>query len=540
MRPRCTRLCCVVIYVALARADLTCNSDQCPSSAPQTTGGALLQTGASLLVDGAKGGGASARRTSTLHHDQGWNDHNVSNAYSIQHLTTHTPRLILKLMLLAACFLISGTLWWCTRNTELRDAFNTTMDEDTVFEGNEADVRHQASLTSRKHAEVLSYLHIDKNGGLDRIHIFSGDKTAGRCLDSVLLIGGFVVNVVVITLIGATIIEGYFDYCNGMPVEEIPILRQLGKKFPHGSELALRLAIRLTALVAVFEFFAGNFMVAHVMRELCTFNFAPSKFEQWNALREMAWESIPVGASISGLKVLKYVHPSLMGTMLASQLAEPMFGHSIPSIAFEVLWFMVSRVCAFFIGALALASKLLLIWAYAEQAYSFNIIQKLVALMFLCSFTFQFLLIVALDSSYKGRILDIFFGGADGILSNFERRHKRIYTVRVVREIYRELSGFERWILLLTFSFEDFQRLLLYEEEEKKSIWRDRVLHAATFVGEPAAPSGGSPDGDRSRGRKGDGGEAGAHARFHISRSRSASTALGDPSSSMGAGGPRA
>jgi len=100
-----------------------------------------------------------------------------------------------------------------------------------------------------------------------------------------------------------------------------------------------------------------------------------------------------------------------------------------------------------------------------------------------CMLLMQVLGIVQLGAFVKGRLFKFIFGGEDAVLQPHEKAIKAVWNAMLVRAIWREHSCFRFTAIMMSFSDEDFQRLVLNERGDSGREHGDSPEESASGSG---------------------------------------------------------
>lgn len=376
---------------------------------------------------------------------------------------------MVQLCVMGLCFLTSTCLSYYGDHRDQRAAFRSLSRSD---EGSAAEIGRRGRA-AEGHANVLDYLRIDPDGGLDRAGtIFSGWKDHGarfwkRLVRVGLVIGGGLANVCILSFVSYRILDAFCLYLGGTPV-----MRLAGLQHWSSMESQMRRQfLPLAALVAFIELTVITYLFAAVLHRLVLTQTSKDHFTKYDAMRDLAWGLLPHLATYSAMKSLRFAHPSFIADMWDDNMREPFFGHKLWSLVIQAMFFAISRFLALLLGLLAFCVKIVEAGAYFQNEES----SILVRWGFVASFLYQVLMIILLEQAYSQRILRLFFAGEDTNLDDWEGLQMHVYQARVVQEIWRSYSGLHRIALLATFDHRDFTKLFLEEDHARKQVWVERT-----------------------------------------------------------------
>lgn len=372
--------------------------------------------------------------------------------------------LLLQLGMLAIFLLLLYLVHRGADTHDARQSFNAIASADSEEAGQAGRRGHGAS----GHARMLDYLSIDTDGGLDRIHTeFFHKSHWGRFIRVCVVVGGGLMNVIVLSLVSIFMMDAFCRYLGGIPIMELDELSRWSSM-----DLQMRRQfLPFAALIAFIELVVITYLFAACLERMLVFCLSKKQFDRYDSLRELIWILMPLAATFSALKALRFVHPSLVAENFQDSMRSPVFGDKWWSKALQFMSFAFVRMAAFFLGLCAFGVKIVESGAYFQDDQESFFLRW----GYIASFLYQALMIVLLDVQYNRRILRMFFAGADSSLDSWEQDMMRVYQIRVVQAIWRSYTGLQRIALLATFDHYDFQRLLLKEDEERKQYWVKRT-----------------------------------------------------------------
>lgn len=353
---------------------------------------------------------------------------------------------------------------------------------------------HEQERGRHEFVEVLDYVSIDPHGGLQKIEELSnGTASWGmRVLTCITRLMGAVFNMFFLIELNTRIMKGACAYYE--PGHDASLLPEdMQRYMSYTSSMAL-VGVRHAALVAVFELGGTLVLVTMAIYRVVIFSVRrrspTNKFDAFVSLFEAA-SAIFTLSTFSALKLFAVVHPALVWRDFDEHLAKPFFGHSKSGLAFQVVYFFISRTLAFLVGVCAFGVKVAFV-----SVYLFKPISKLSPLLsLLWRWGHLFALLVQtmgaliMEKVLLTRVLNFVAGGKDTKVSEKAYVMREVYMARVAQAIYEEYwvknRKFEFFVVLITFNDLDLQRLLLDEDEVKKIVRIDdyqSVLRKATTM----------------------------------------------------------
>merc|ERR1712187_585056 len=147
---------------------------------------------------------------------------------------------------------------------------------------------------------------------------------------------------------------------------------------------------------------------------------------------------------------------------------------SIKHVVGEFCQWLVLVVFGFFVGFDTFLLKLRVVAAKAEDPGG-------TAEIILPCFQFlvQVLGIVQLGPFVRKRLFRFVFGGEDGVMQDEEVELMETWNALLAKRIYRDLSFPQFVAVMLSFSDEDFQSLVMNENQDAKSEIQDLVARSS-------------------------------------------------------------
>jgi len=332
-----------------------------------------------------------------------------------------------------------------------------------------------------EHAQMLGYISIDADGGLDRIRTeFFQQAPYLRRAKLLLMLGGGLANMIVLSVVSVFILTGFVRFVQGESLENNPVMKHW-ELVP--SEMR-HILLLFAAVIAFSELVMITMLSAKMVTKFLVWKLSNDSFCRYDAVRLALWEILPELATFSALKALRYCHPNLIVAMFNDHWRDPTFGPSLPSKIVQALYFVLSRICAGLLGSLAFAVKVLEVATVFKHTESWIVTRW----MYMFSFLFQVMFILLLDQQFTDRVFRLFFSGKDTKLSVWEGDYMHAYQVRIVQEIIRipQYNWFDTLCLLVSFDHRDLQRLLIEEDDGQKQKWVNkcrRLPHSDTQIG---------------------------------------------------------
>lgn len=201
---------------------------------------------------------------------------------------------------------------------------------------------------------------------------------------------------------------------------------------------------------------------------MCTFLALTTQgFRKWNAIATIFWETLPTLSVYSAMRLLYNIVP----TVLISRVTEILAGITEaksegkplgPHFCKLIVW-ILSVVFGFIVGFDTFLMKLRVVSAAASQ----KDLDSTVALSTV-QFLIQVMGVVQLGSFVRLRLFKFIFGGEDAILQDEEIILMETWNALLAKRMCRDLSTSGFLAVMMSFSDEDFQGLVLNENAEKK------------------------------------------------------------------------
>lgn len=202
---------------------------------------------------------------------------------------------------------------------------------------------------------------------------------------------------------------------------------------------------------------------------LCAYKVKQSDgFKRWFSVQKIFFDILPSMSVYSAMKLLYYVVP----TVLISKTNERIYAviearHEKKGVAVPILrlfsFFIVNVWFGFIVGFDTFLMKLRVVSAAANSA-TLNSTVLLSTLQFLI----QVIGVVQLGTFVRKRLFVFIFAGEDGIMQDEELELMETWNSLLARRIYREYPLHKFLAIMTSFSDEDFQKLVLNEDIEKK------------------------------------------------------------------------
>jgi len=226
-------------------------------------------------------------------------------------------------------------------------------------------------------------------------------------------------------------------------------------------------------LSAIFEVLALLIYMATILYHVFTIvsDRRPGKgYYAWSSVADLFQEQLPMLATFSAMKTLRYVHPSLVLEQFLDAIQENDWFGGVCHKVFSVLWFLAGRMClmAFGVSAFAVKSAAVGLRITHPQRQFWDV----GTIFFLLAFLNQVMGIVVLEVVLQHRLFLFIFGGQDAEFQEEERAMKRAYMARLMSAIWEDYSSrgmpFQALVMLGTIDHLDLQKLVLKENSRLK------------------------------------------------------------------------
>jgi len=173
-------------------------------------------------------------------------------------------------------------------------------------------------------------------------------------------------------------------------------------------------------------------------------------FRRWTAVQRLFWEILPELSGASGLKCLYFVRPQVLGPDFSRHIRHVRAGGH--RAIFPLVLFLVFRVLCVVIGFDVYVSK------FQTTQRDFTRTGSLYSLVV---FLNQVLGVVEINWFVKQRLMVFIFGGQDGVMQVEEEIRSMVFSALLARNIFKLFPGPRGVALMMTYSDQDFQKLVL-------------------------------------------------------------------------------
>jgi hypothetical protein len=322
--------------------------------------------------------------------------------------------------------------------------------------------------------DMLRHIRINQNGGLEKVHtLIEIDRPRFRRTLKVLgHVFAICFNVTMMVQQDVTLLKGAEDYYKGLRNDDLPLtLRQYLAESGKSSLISVRHA----ACIAFAELLGLAAMLIWLCYRFVVFNLNQhsklTKYDAFLALHEV-FHGLTLLGGFSALRVLTVVHPALFMRQFQWNIARPFLGRTgISSYSVQVIYFLVTRLGAVFLGVLAFGVKLAFTSVQVQlppapdENWLWMFCWKWMIVMMLLE---QTLGAIAVENVMWWRVILVIVEGGDRTITLEKIQVMRVYLSRIMQSIYEEYwckGQFLRFfVLMLTFDHIDLQHLLIDED----------------------------------------------------------------------------
>eukprot|EP00747_Dinoflagellata_sp_TGD_P162091 gnl/TRDRNA2_/TRDRNA2_179302_c0_seq1.p1 gnl/TRDRNA2_/TRDRNA2_179302_c0~~gnl/TRDRNA2_/TRDRNA2_179302_c0_seq1.p1 ORF type:complete len:617 (+),score=108.81 gnl/TRDRNA2_/TRDRNA2_179302_c0_seq1:98-1948(+) len=378
--------------------------------------------------------------------------------------------------------------------------FTRSSEEEAFFAKTAAEDERANGTNARSFANMLSYLSLDVDGGLDKIgDLFPYEDTKGQRLNRILTsfsrLAMIISNAVLIFYTTILNLEGVKQYYKGANMDMWP--PYFKQYMDLAGENVSVVGVFQLAMVSVTELFGVSALTIMGTMNLIYFVVHRSKpnrlYDSFSALF-YGFQTFYAIATFSCLKLIGLAHPSLIYRYFQEEMARPVFGFSRMSQIAQSTFFVTTRLLAVVLGMAAFGVKLMMTsvqlllpndpdWPTISSLWKWALIaQLLVHVMYA----------VNMEKVLLERMLSVVTTGQDSEAEFEEIVVRNVYVARIAQVIYQVYFEQGRYlafvVVLMSFDDRDMQLLLLNEDEQlKEEKCRDV---RSTIYGSPDSPPG--------------------------------------------------
>eukprot|EP00930_Biecheleria_cincta_P038334 TRINITY_DN26346_c0_g1_i1.p1 TRINITY_DN26346_c0_g1~~TRINITY_DN26346_c0_g1_i1.p1 ORF type:complete len:390 (-),score=52.44 TRINITY_DN26346_c0_g1_i1:92-1261(-) len=211
-------------------------------------------------------------------------------------------------------------------------------------------------------------------------------------------------------------------------------------------------------IICVLELAGLLTLWLHLLWLIVSAGLASREETKWTYVEKAFWVTLPELSSYSAMRLLHFVSPSVM---LSDIYAEMGYTAHDGWFVFVKHWakLIISRWVFFVVGIDALLLKMREN-EYITHGENLSLLKAWKLLIFIS----QILGIVQLGMFVRERLFVFIFAGEDSQMQPREAALRDVWNAMLARQIRRKFS-FARWLaIMLSFSDEDFQKLVLNEQ----------------------------------------------------------------------------
>lgn len=223
--------------------------------------------------------------------------------------------------------------------------------------------------------------------------------------------------------------------------------------------------IKPAQVLGLFEFIGiSYYLITGIMA--CYKMAVKDGKDRWYSCATLFWDVMPTLSVYSAMKLLDKIVPSKLGAMVTLELAivNDRKEKGLPALkVYEPLLGLVLTCAICFLVGFDVFLLRLRITNINANRDNIRLEDLAPCLLFLV----QVLGVVQLGPFVRHRLFIFIFAGEDGILQESEREKMWAFNGMLARRIYRDYSFFKFLGLMMSFSDEDFQKLVLNENATK-------------------------------------------------------------------------
>jgi len=328
----------------------------------------------------------------------------------------------------------------------------------------------------------MRYLHLDQDGGLDRIHQLWNMQ---RVYWAVVLFVFVVMNIIYLLSSNWTVFQAYWLHVWTDATEVRTNVNEAVTDMQHvaaeaaqaGSTANIYASIedkarryqilQLAGAVGTCEVLWVLLKVAHAFHQWRIFACDSKEYRSYQHGLKFFQESLPVLSTFSLLKFVSLVHPSMIATDFLDMQQERLMHRSVEQTAGQVLtsvYFFTTRLLLAFLAVVSFATKLLAVCLkLIDPAYRFQVCFVETALLMN-----QCMGCVLFERVLQDRIFLFIFGGSDTEFREDELALKGVYRCRLAKQIWEhywtQAEWWNKWkgiVMLATLDHFDLQMLLI-------------------------------------------------------------------------------
>lgn len=435
------------------RSALTVKLEQAPSADPYS-----IQAAAEYLNATAENETSANRTITTSEGLFGVYQHTWS--YMAYSLCTHW-KVIVSFFIIGFGISFPFMHWTLEHREVERDMFNHSETDGELHKGV---------------VDMLRHIRISRSGGLEKVAtLVEVDRPKFRRIVKVLgHLWAIGFNVLMMVQQDVTILKGAEDYYKGLRNDDLP--QPLRQYLDFTGNMSL-ISVRHAACISLAELLGLAAMLIWIFYRVVVFrlnkNSKYAKYDAYLSLHEI-FHGLCLLGGFSALRVLSIIHPALFMRQFQWNTARPFLGRKWASgYGMQVAYFVITRICAIFLGVLAFGVKLAFTSVQihlplaAGENWLWAFCWKWMVVMMLLE---QTLGAIAVEHVMWWRIILVIVEGGDRKISLEKIQVMYVYLSRIMQSIHEEYwekgQYIRYFVLMLTFDHIDLQHLLIDETAE--------------------------------------------------------------------------
>lgn len=220
--------------------------------------------------------------------------------------------------------------------------------------------------------------------------------------------------------------------------------------------------LEVLMLVAVIVWTMCRLFQASFFACLCCTCCGKQRWKRWFYIAGVFFDTVPSLQSFSAMRLLYYIVPQV-ATQHIFNILFYTESHKLPWL----VWFIVSRAFCLLVGLDCFLIK----YRGVESAIVNQPKLEIQNLMNAAIFLNQVLGVVQLSWAVRDRLYRFVFGGEDGVMTHSEVVRRDIWEAKVAQGIWKTYPCWKAFSIMMTWSDDDFQVLILRDvpEDERAS-----------------------------------------------------------------------
>merc|ERR1712062_768051 len=186
-------------------------------------------------------------------------------------------------------------------------------------------------------------------------------------------------------------------------------------------------------------------------------------FIRWSSCKVIFMDILPTLSCYSAMKLLYPLVPTVASIRVFELISDyqeaAAENRSKVPVAMDSAKWLMMLVFGFFVGFDTFLLKLRILSSSSTGFHS---------VLHCFAFLVQTIGIVELGPFTRKRLFLFIFGGEDGVMQDEEKELMDTWNAKLVRQMYRDLPGHRFYAVIMSFSDEDFQRLVFNEDAAVK------------------------------------------------------------------------